>query len=220
MPRINFLASRRVAAATCILLLQAAVFYGLPKERPTNLQRPLRAFPPVIGEWRVISDTPVEPEVLNVLKADDTLSRVYANMGTRSAANLFIAFFRSQATGVAPHSPKNCLPGSGWAVSASDMLDIAIPGPQGAIRVNRYVVGKGDAKSLVLYWYQSHNRAVASEYAAKIYLVLDSIRYRRSDTSIVRVTVPVSRNDEASAQNIATAFVQASFGSINETLPH
>lgn len=219
MPLTNFPVSRRALAATCILLLQAAVFYGLPRERPANLQRPLSAFPGELAGWRAVQVNQVEQEVLNVLKADDTLSRVYvdpAGMGV----NLFIAFFRSQAAGVAPHSPKNCLPGSGWGVSSSDMLDIAVPGPLGSIKANRYVVSKGESKSLVLYWYQSHNRVVASEYAAKVYLVLDSIRYRRSDTSIVRVTVPVYRNDEPAAQKAATAFVQASFGAVNEMLPH
>jgi len=40
----------------------------------------------------------------------------------------------------------------------------------------------------VLYWYWAHNRAVASEYSAKFYLVADSIRMHRSDGSLIRVT--------------------------------
>jgi EpsI family protein len=41
---------------------------------------------------------------------------------------------------------------------------------------------------LVLYWYWAHERAVASEYWAKYYLVADSIRMRRSDGSLIRLT--------------------------------
>jgi len=60
-------------------------------------------------------------------------------------------------------------------------------------------VEKGDEKSIVLYWYQSRDRVIASEYLAKIYLVLDAMRYRRSDTALVRVVVPVIANDTKAA---------------------
>jgi EpsI family protein len=70
-----------------------------------------------------------------------------------------------------------------------------------------------------LYWYQSHGKVIASEFAGKFWLVLDAIRYRRSDTALVRVTVPVrGRSEDAALQN-ATAFVQTIFPSIQRHLP-
>jgi EpsI family protein len=215
----SFLNGRPAQAAAVLLLLQAGLFYGLPKERPVNLAVPLTGLPTQMGAWQKVSETPIDKNTLDVLRADDTLSRVYVQANSDRGVNLFIAFFRSQATGVAPHSPKNCLPGAGWSASRADMLRIPLPGATGSVNVNRYVISKGDAKSLVLYWYQSHNRAVASEYAAKIYLVADSIRYHRSDTSIVRVTTPIANNDEEGAQRAAVDFVTASFATINDLLP-
>jgi EpsI family protein len=192
-------------------------YYGLSKERPVDLLSPLSTFPAAINGWTMRQELPVEKDVLDVLKADATLSRYYSSSGRM--VNLFIAFFRSQGTGVSPHSPKNCLPGSGWAVSHSGTLDIAVPGIPEPIRVNQYLVSKGESKSLVLYWYQSHNRVIASEYLAKIYLVIDSLRYRRSDTSIVRVTVPIFENNDDAARKAAIDFVSASFPSVNQMLP-
>jgi hypothetical protein len=60
---------------------------------------------------------------------------------------------------------------------------------------------------------------VASEYLAKIYLVLDSIRYRRSDTSLVRVLVAYPSGGEDAAQATAVSFIQSGFGAINALLP-
>jgi hypothetical protein len=40
---------------------------------------------------------------------------------------------------------------------------VALPGRTEPIEVNRYIIQRGDTKSLVLYWYQSRDRAVASE---------------------------------------------------------
>jgi EpsI family protein len=55
-------------------------------------------------------------------------------------------------------------------------------------QANRYLIALGQERQLVLYWYWAHERAVASEYWAKYYLVADSIRMRRSDGSLIRLT--------------------------------
>ena len=52
----------------------------------------------------------MEPEVKEVLRADEYITRDYA-APTDQAANLFVAYFKSQRSGQTPHSPKNCLPG-------------------------------------------------------------------------------------------------------------
>jgi EpsI family protein len=61
--------------------------------------------------------------------------------------------------------------------------------------VNRYVIAKGPDRQLVLYWYLAHDRAVASEYWAKFYLVSDSMRMNRSDGSLIRLTTPMLRGE-------------------------
>ncbi len=73
-------------------------------------------------------DAPLDQETLDVLKADDILSRIYQNQKTGAVASLFVAYFETQRTGKAPHSPKNCLPGSGWASTQAGMIDIPVPG--------------------------------------------------------------------------------------------
>jgi EpsI family protein len=65
--------------------------------------------------------------------------------------------------------------------------------------VNRYVIAKGDARQLVLYWYWAHDRGVASEYWAKYYLIADSIRMNRSDGSLVRLKTVMLRGESADA---------------------
>jgi EpsI family protein len=65
--------------------------------------------------------------------------------------------------------------------------------------VNRYVIAKGDERQVVLYWYWAHDRALASEYWAKFYLVADSIRLNRSDGSLVRVITPLPRGETVEA---------------------
>lgn len=216
---MGFLGNRHALVLSLALVAQALVFYAFSGMEDVPAPRPLAQAPAQFGDWTMASEGVVEQEVRDVLRADDLVSRVYAQSGSGRAASLFVAYFKSQRTGQAPHSPKNCLPGSGWAPSASEAMRIPIVGRAEPIQVNRYIVSKGDDKSVVIYWYQTRDRVIASEFEAKFYLVVDSIRYHRSDTALVRVVTPVSNNDEASATEAAVEFVQSFFTPLRQFLP-
>ena len=192
-----------------VLALQLAGWAAISREEVRVNASPLQSFPRELGQWVVNQEGVVEDRVQEVLQADDLLTRSYQNAATGAWASLFIAYFESQRSGKAPHSPKNCLPGSGWSPSVSDIIEITPDGSDRPMQLNRYLVSKGDASSVVLYWYQSRDRAVASEYLAKIYLVLDSVRFNRSDTALIRVVVPVADGDIDRAQRDAEAFATA-----------
>jgi EpsI family protein len=165
------------------------------------------------------AEYPLDPEVQSVLKADDTINRAYS--GPAGDVNFFVAYFTTQRTGKTPHSPKHCLPGTGWEPVRSGAAEIPLSDGRPAIHVNHYVLMKGQQKNVVLYWYQSNDRVIASEYQAKIYTVVDSIRKRRSDTALVRVVVNVSPSEnEQSALRLATGFVQAMFPILKAHLPN
>ncbi len=211
--------SRAARILTIVLLAQASVFYGFSRKEKVPVHHALDLFSFPSANWTLVQDVPIDQDTLEVLKADDLLSRVYQNKGTGEAATLFVAFFETQRTGKAPHSPKNCLPGSGWASSQSGTIAIPIPGEAEPIRVNNYVVSRGQNQSVVFYWYQSHDRVIASEYKAKIYTVTDSIRYNRSDTSLVRVVVNVNDGDVQKATQTGVSFVKAFFEPLKQYLP-
>ncbi len=73
---------------------------------------------------------------------------------------------------------------------------------------------------LVLYWYQAHGRAVASEYWAKFYLMADAIRWNRTDGALVRVITPVIQDETSgSAQQRAVDFVRSLLPSLDSCIP-
>jgi EpsI family protein len=217
---MSFPGNRYARVLTAVLLLQGAAFYAVAsRSERAPLVSPLSLFPSAFGGWTMARDVPLEKEVQDVLKADDTLNRVYVNSSQTGYAFLFIAYFKTQRYGQAPHSPKNCLPGSGWEPVETGRQTIGVSGWNAPIVTNRYVVENGDEKSVVLYWYQTHNRIIASEYWAKFWLVVDSIRYRRSDTSLVKIVVPVHDNDIGAATAMGVQFIQAMFPSLLRQLP-
>jgi EpsI family protein len=222
---LKFLNSPAARIVTALLVIQAAVVYSAVRPEFVPSSRPLESMPSTLGSWQLVQTGVIEQEVLDILKADDILNRVYCSSATpdcaktgRNAASLFVAGFRTQRTGKAPHSPKNCLPGSGYVpISSGELaIDVGRPAP---ISVNRYVVASGSQQDLVLYWYQSRDRVVANEYTAKFWVMADAVRLNRTDTALVRVIVPVVNRDEAQAQATATDFVKSFYSTLLEYLP-
>ena len=212
-------ANRLNVALSAILLLSIISFYAYPKTEITPQYPPLSQLSASAGAWRAVQEIPLETDVGALLKADDTLNRIYSTSRGQSIS-LFVALFRTQRGGVSPHSPKVCLPGSGWTPSAASHIPINLPGRTSPSTINRYIVSKGDEQSLVLYWYQTATRIIASEYRAKVYTVVDGIRYRRSDTSLVRVVAPIANGDAEQAQQTATNFIQSVYPELTSHLPH
>ncbi len=215
----SWLGSRQAVVLSLVLAVQAVVLYGFSRLDMVPPLRPLREAPTRFAGWQMASEAVIEKEIQEVLRADDTMTRIYRDEASGRVASLFVAYFKTQRTGQAPHSPKNCLPGAGWSPSASDVLSIPLAGASAPIRVNRYVVSRGEERSVVLYWYQTPARVIASEYEAKFYLVLDSIRYHRSDTALVRVVVPATGIGEEAATRTAAEFVQSFFLPLRKFLP-
>jgi EpsI family protein len=97
------------------------------------------------------------------------------------------------------------------------MIDVPGHAPFAA---NRYVIAQGEQRQLVLYWYWAHDRAVAGEYAAKFYLVTDSIKMHRSDGSLIRLSTQLSRGqDIESAQKLLLSFAGEIVPVINKYVP-
>ena len=166
-------------------------------------RRALKEFPTQLGRWRQSgSDQRFNPEVENVLLADDYVARNYA-LADGNMVSVYIGYYATQRTGITYHSPLNCLPGSGWTLSEPARISISSPDGSRSFEANRFIVQNGKDRQLMIYWYQGRGRAVASEYWDKVFTVIDSARRRRSDGAMVRLMTSAARS-EAQALELAS----------------
>ena len=180
-------------------------------------RKELKDFPQSIGAWqRTGSDQILDEETLKVLRASDYLLRDFRKPDGH-VANLYVGYYATQRTGATYHSPLNCLPGSGWTLSEPGKATIGLPDGSSFV-ANKYVIQNGDHKSMMIYWYQGRGRNVASEYWGKVYTVFDSVRLRRSNGAMVRVTVPVGAS-EAAAEQTAIEFASTASSVLPEFVP-
>jgi EpsI family protein len=174
-------------------------------------------FPATFSGWMELRDDPIDADVANTLRADRLLSRTYIDRAGESAGFL-VAWFQSQRAGASqPHSPKVCLPASGWTAESTGELTIATAA--GAITVNRYVVASRGERAVILYWYQTSRRATAGEWASKLWLVADALRDRRTDTALVRIVVESRPGGDERATWTAANFARSVYPVLVHQLP-
>lgn len=180
-------------------------------------RKELKDFPQTVGVWQKTgNDQILDNETLKVLKASDYLLRDFRKPNG-PVANLYVGYYTSQRSGATYHSPLNCLPGSGWILSEPGKAMVSLPDGS-SFAANKYVIQNGDFKSMMIYWYQGRGRNVASEYWGKVYTMFDSVRLRRSNGAMVRVTVPIG-NSEADAEKSALEFASAASAVLPEFVP-
>ena len=204
----------------CACFLAGSVFLALASRPGVVPSRELLAtLPLMIGGWQGQAAEDFSDQVMSVLGVDDYANRLYV-AADGSVLGLYIGYYQNQRQGDAIHSPLNCLPGSGWDPIKREFR--AIPIGNKTIVVNRIAILKGLDKQVVLYWYQSHGRVVASEYSAKLYAVLDAIRTGRTDAALVRIVCPVASLEpaaEEAAGRRAAEFAQLLFPMLSRYIP-
>jgi EpsI family protein len=209
--------ARLLVLTACFLGTTAYVSRAMQPEL-VPLREPLSDISLRLDDWTGFEAPRLTSEVLAVLGVDEYVTRVYARQ--KDVVGLYIGYYQSQRQGDTMHSPMNCLPGAGWQPMETARIDVPVPGRDTPITVNQVIIQKGVDRQLVLYWYQSHGRVVASEYWSKIFMVTDAIRSNRSDAALVRVISGIDSRDKGrDAEARAVGFVQALFPQLSRYLP-
>ncbi len=208
---------KKTLIVTGLLLCTSLALGHLNRSKIVRLKKPLKDFPLAIGDWRGVTQK-FDKRIYDILDVDDSFLSTYTSV-VGSVVQLYIAFYSSQREGSLIHSPKNCMPGSGWNVADSKLINLSIPSRKGQpIQVIRLLIQKGSQKRIVLYWFHSRGRVIASEYAQKYYLVMDSFMNRRTDGGFVRLITPVA-NDEQQSLEMLKKFAVQLFPIIDQYLP-
>jgi EpsI family protein len=198
-----------------ILLTVTSLYINLHADITVPTNKPLSKFPAVNKAWRMTSQSEFSENVLSVLKPTDYLSRQYKGADGAKVA-LYIGYHGGGKDSGGIHSPKHCLPGSGWYEVSSKRDYLEVNGER--INLVHAVYQKGESKEMFLYWFQVKGKTLSEEYSLKLAEITTSFLYRRRDTAFIRVSVPFEA-DEQSATDIGERFVRDFFSVIREFLP-
>jgi EpsI family protein len=189
---------------TVVLLMATLATFALSQRREADrLVQPLDTIDKQIAGWTMVSNDPLTQGVLGRLQLTSYVSRTYEK--NRNKLGLFIAYYAQQRAGESMHSPKHCLPGSGWQIWKHDSAMVPVNGRQ--IEINQYSIQNSGRRMLVFYWYQSKERILASEYMGKVLLAKDAILTGHTGGSLVRLTVPDLPDSPAAGVAFATVLI-------------
>ena len=177
----------RALTLVAIFFCAGAIVQVATRRDAPSPRSPLNGLPRTIESWRGIDAAPFADDVVATLGVDDYINRRYERGGL--PISVYVGYYANQRSGDAIHSPRNCLPGTGWQPIASGPARIETGGQ--TVTVARYEIAKGLDRQGVLYWYQGRGRIVAGEYANKAWLMLDAARSGRSNGGLVRLIAPI-----------------------------
>lgn len=211
---MNTIKSWRFLLIFVLLGLAALYVYNHPALAvPAN--KPLELLPQRLDGWGMTGQDRFDERVLEVLLPTDYVSRAYRNdQGQR--LGLYIGYHGGGPDSGPIHSPKQCLPGSGWERLSSEAHELQVNGQP--VSYVAAVYQKGAARQLFLYWFQVRDQSLTNEYALKLELLKNALLSNRRDSSFVRLAVTIDESQEQ-ARQIGEDFMLAFVPAIRAALP-
>ncbi len=198
------------------ILLGLAAFYVYTRtEADIPINKPLDQFPARAGDWTMTGQARFDERVLAVLLPTDYLSRSYAD-SAGDRLSLYIGFHNGGPDSGPIHSPKQCLPGSGWNRLAEEVRHVTLDGED--IPYVSAIYQKDSEKQLFLYWFQVRDQILTNEYALKLAMIKNSVLSNRRDSAFIRLSLMATDN-EKKATEIGEQFIRDFYPAIREALP-
>jgi exosortase D (VPLPA-CTERM-specific) len=201
-----------ISLAMAVLILTIRTIDPVIPER-----KPFTTFPLKIDD--MIAEEDILPSVeQTILNMSDYFLGHYRSENT-PPVTLFIGYYEKQSANNTPHSPRVCIPSGGWEIV--DLTEITLKNGNTDVPVNRVLIGRGEDKLLVYYWFQQRGKYIANEYQAKFNLLLGGLTSSRTDGALVRLSMPIATTmSEVLADQTLTEFSEKLFKVLPDYIPN
>lgn len=198
-----------------VLVGAMGLYMTMHRDLEVPLSRPFSEFPPSHNGWRMAGQSALSASVLKVLLPSDYLSRRYeAEDGTQ--VDMYLSYFDGGPGSGGIHSPKHCLPGSGWTELSSQRMTMELGGE--TVKLVRAIYAMGDNREVIYYWFAMRGQTLSDEYSLKLAEITGSMFHRRRDQSFIRISVRARDNLDVAEKRIVD-FLRDFYPMIREFLP-
>jgi len=188
MEKKNFFIIIAVIALT--FLLGATLKFYRPG---VDKQASLASIPLEKDDW-VGNEFQFDESTLQLLNPDQVFSAVYTNELGKNV-HLFVDYYSPTNKSGSIHSPRNCMPGSGWIMDKTEARNIEFGGK--LISAHRIYLRRGNVEQVMDFWYVTRFGETANDYKFAIYSMLCSLTFQPKDRAFIRF---VTFNDPISLE--------------------
>jgi len=209
----------RVCICLFLLALIGIYIHQMSPGQPVPTIRPLSEFPYQIGDWRG-TPVPLPLRVREILGVDDYISREYRK-SEGQVIELYVGYYACQEQDKLIHSPNNCFLGSGWQPVGGGIESLVLTEgtTQRVIPVRQLYLRKGLDELLVLYWYQTGDRYLTSDYYLKLQLIWGALISGKTNAAFIRFSAPVNNGDLRYTLALEKDFIQLVIPVLDHFLP-
>ena len=178
-------------------------------------------FPLQLGAWEGTA-RPLEQVYIDALRFEDyLLADFHLPDDPHPPVNLYVAYYQSQRSGEAIHSPQSCIPAGGWVITSATTIPLGQPGSSEASTfANQLFIKKGEQQQVVWYWFQQRQRHLTNEYLVKWFLLWDALTQQRTDGALIRFTTTLPASGDLSiAQARLATFAQLVMAQLEPFVP-
>ncbi len=134
----------------------------------------------------------MDQRTLDILETTDVMYREYSMKGKLP---IFVCIIFSENNRKVAHPPELCLSGGGAVVEEKKQIQFS-SSVKDKFYAQRLIVQHADRKWMYLYWYKT-GKFFSSHYLLQQFLsALTQIVYRKSSCALIRLSIPLSQQEE------------------------
>jgi len=175
--------SSLVLAALILAAFGLVVYAQRPEERPAFNGY---AIPESIGRWRGVEVNFDRERLESWLGTRWMVFREYRDASGGANVTVYVAYYPNLEASDMAHEPEVCYPGQGWSIRSDTLSQLRLS--DGLVEAKRMVIEKGSMREVVYSWWQTEDRAVASNWSYH----LDQVKRRLSGRGTSSLWVRVS----------------------------
>ena len=176
-----------LAFIIALLIIIGGGSFSLVLRHPSDVSAgdvDLESIPLTMDSW-VGRDIQIDEATERILDVNQYIYREYVNESGFSVW-LFVGYFTSQKFGSGIHSPRHCLPGSGWEIV--NRTYAPLPGDR-SLKVNHVDIIRGQSRQKMYYWFVTRAGHLNNEFSLKGDLVVSALLGRPTDAAFIRINV-------------------------------
>lgn len=168
-------------------------------------------FPMEKGGWVGSRDNLI-PEMVEMLNPSVIFSATYTNREGVSV-HLFFDYFKGRKDLGGPHSPRNCVPGSGWTILGENRREIKTGNR--VIEIGSFNINRGGSAMIMDFWYITRYGETSNDYIFKLYSMISSLTFKPGDVAFVRIIYDSDKGNRMFLDEFENIFVEEIYKYLN-----